>query len=497
MNADTRPSTDISLAWPKALLFGVFAALTSTVLVWTYNRMGFVDVIGFLLLLFGILVAKPILSDLWQGCFDPLESRNMFLYLFCLYSVTLPLLTYLRGDSVSEIATGPAIAKAFAITVISTILFLLGYRAQTGVRAASALPIIGQISLKRLRSITILLVIAVLLWFGSFLISIGGLGIFLATGYSDIYELDLGKEYLSYSLNVIPACVLLLFHLANRARSIAYWIGAGLAAAGALFLLVSGSRRRLMITLLLSLLVYFHYAVRRVSTRTLLGLGVLAAVLVSSLGVLRAMPLDQLASRHTVEFLSDQSPSQLFYAFLETGEPAADFETCPFLIQQISNGMSYQWGKTYFEAPLILIPRSLYPNRPLTASQWFTDKFFPEVAKDLGGRPLFFLGEAYLNFGIVGPLVLMFLVGLVCRILHAYRRLNQFRPESALLYAGLLGLLPSAIRIDFATTLKVSVGSTLPVILLVIWYARTNRISVFGRPSNVRVPVQRTQETDG
>lgn len=484
MTDQTKSAGDTFSSWTIATAVAISGALLSGGLVWIYHRLGVVGLMGPLLLSFTALLAWPIVSDLRRGCFDPLASRNVFAYLLFLYGGSLPLLTYLRGESVSEVASTAAIVTAFAVTVLSTVFFLLGYRSKVGVRVSNSLPLIGPVSVRDLRVITIAVVMAAMLWFGLFVYSVGGLGSFLRAGYADIYEIEEGKEYLGFSLALMPVCVLLIFHLANRTRSSAAWLVTALAVASSTVLLLSGSRRRLLITIVLSVLVYCHYAIRRISTKLLLSLAFVGALAVSSLGLLRSIPPEELATRRTVEFLADQPPSQLFYTFLEIGEPATDFETFPFIVNEISNGMPFQWGRTYIEAPLILIPRVLYPNRPLTASQWYTSKFFPDVAAQLGGRPLFFLGEAYLNFGVLGPPALMFLVGVGCRIVYTYLQRNRFSPEAVLIYAAILGCIPSAIRIDFATTIKVYLGSALPVILLVIWYSRMNSTSFSRKLSN-------------
>jgi oligosaccharide repeat unit polymerase len=481
-----KPSSLNFRSWTIAAILAITGALLSLAGVLIYYRTSSIGALGALLVTFTMLVGWPIVSDLRRGSFDPLESRNVFFYLFFLYAVSLPFLTYVRGESVSEVATTVAVTKAFAITVTGAICFLVGYRAMVGVKISSAVPVVGEVSIGRLRFVTLAVVGASLLWFAVFLYSIGGLGEFLRAGYADVYELEIGKEYLGFSLTLLPACVLLIFHLANRRRSRLTWIVSALTVVVASLLLLSGSRRRLLVTLALSMLVYIHYAVRTVSPKLLLALAFVGVLAVSSLGLLRSIPPEELLSRPTVQFLGDRASSELFYAFLEAGEPATDFETFPFIVHEISNGMPYQWGKTYYEAPLVLIPRALYPDRPMTASQWYTAKFFPEVATQLGGRPLFFLGEAYLNFGVFGPPALMFLAGVGCRVVYSYLQKNRFSAEAALIYAAILGCIPSAIRIDFATTLKVSIASTLPIILYVIWFSRANTLVHEGPSGAIR-----------
>lgn len=481
MIPQTKPARETFAPWTIAAVVAVSGALLAGGLVWLYHGLALVDLMAPLLVAFIVLLFWPMVSDLRRGCFDPLASRNVFAFLFFLYGGSLPLLTYLRGESVSQVASTEAIVTAFAVTVLSTVFFLLGYRSKVAARVSGSLPLVGPVSVRDLRVVTLAVVMAAVLWFGLFVYSVGGLGSFLRAGYADIYEIEEGREYLGFSLTLMPVCVLLIFHLANRARSSVLWLVTALAVASSTALLLSGSRRRLLITIILSVLIYCHYAIRRIPTKLLLGSALIGGLAVSSLGLLRSIPPEELATRGTVEFIAEQSPSQLFYTFLEIGEPATDFETFPFIVNEISKGMSFRWGRTYFEAPLILIPRLLYPNRSLTASQWYVGKFFPEVAAQLGGRPLFFLGEAYLNFGVLGPLALMFLVGVGCRVAYSFLQRSNFSPESALIYAAVLAAIPSAIRIDFATALKVSFASTLPLVLFVVWYSRARRTSFLGK----------------
>ena len=467
-----RPLEDLP-RWIPVGLLGTMGAFAGAAIVQVMNDLGMIGRLGLFLLLFIALFTTPVVRRLIKGTFDPLEFRNVFLLFFALYTLSLPLLTYLEHESVSKNVSTPAIAQAFLICLGGLICYLAGYHVSSAAaHVVSRFPKIGPISSLRLNRATVVVSMLAILWISLFVYSLGGVGDFLRIGYTEIYEVEQGKELLGFSFTLIPTCVLLIYSLAHRTGSRIAWLAFFASSGVATLLLISGSRRRLLITVVVALLVYRHYVVKRMSFKLILSLMIGGALGGSMLGVLRAIPPEQLLSNQTRQFISEQSSSELFYAFLELGEPATDFETFPFIVQEISSGMPYQLGRTYLDAPLIWIPKVLYPSRPETASQWYTNTFFPKIAANLGGNPLFFLGEAYLNFGFLGPLVLMFILGIASRVTYLFLQQNNFSNAAVLIYATAVSWIPSAIRIDFATTLKVSIASSLPVILLVIWYSR-------------------------
>ena len=472
MNAATKSSLDRRSSWPIASLLALFGAILTAAVVRICYEMESVTCVGYLLLAFGLLISWQVTRDVRQGHFDILELRYVFLAFFSLYVVSLPLFTYLRNEPPSAFVSTQAIGKALGISTVSLAFFILGYHLRIGTSVARAFSNIGETSVSRQQLAVSIIVVATATWFALFVRSIGGFDSFLGTGYTDLYEVEEGKELFGFSVILFPTCVLLLYHLAHRKKSRVAWIVFIAAFICGVALLLVGSRRRLVVTTLLSLLIYRHFAVRRIPAKVLMGLALIAGIGVSGIGLLRVIPPKELLQRDTVQFLADQSPSQLLYGLLEAGEPANDFETFPFLITEIENGTRFQWGKSFLQAPLIMIPKAIFPSRPPTASVWYTSTFFPEVAAKLGGYPLFFLAEAYLNFGALGAIVLMLALGLGCQVLHSFVQRNHFSSDVILIYATVIGWIPSAIRIDFATTLKVSVMSSLPVILLVIWHSR-------------------------
>jgi len=451
----------LSVAACTVLLFAQFLYVSVDTREWSGN----------LLLLFAGFAAWPILRDIRNRTFDPLEVRNMFLYFYSLYVLTLPLLSFLAGQSASPNVSIRAIWYALFLCTLALPCFSQGYKNSWGEALAQSVHWPPPESIVRLRKITLIIVVGAGLWFCLFLVSIGGIGSYVNAGYSGMYQIEQGKEHLAFSIATFPTCILLLYHLAHRAKSTRMWILFSAVSLGVAGLLMGIGHRRLMITMVLGVLAYHHYAVRRIQTKWLLVLSLTFAIGFSVIGIIRLLP--DKASSETVAVLREQSPAELFYAYLDQGEAAPIFESFPLLIEETSHGMQYQWGRTYLLAPAILIPHALYPSRPPTLAEWYTAEFFPSVAAQLGGRGLFFLAEAYWNFGFVGPLALMFVIGVGCRFLHSLKKRRHFDRRVVLLYATVISWIPSAIRIDFATSFKASVGSSLPLVLLVIWYGRS------------------------
>jgi hypothetical protein len=429
---------------------------------------------GSLMLLFVGLAAWPILRDIRNRTFDPLEVRNMFLYFYALYVLTLPLLSFLAGQSASPNVSMRAIWYALFLCTLALPCFFQGYKIPWGEALARRLRWPPQESVARLREVTLFIVAGAGIWFCLFLISVGGIGNYVDAGYSGMYQIEQGKEHLAFSVATFPTCVLLLYHLAHRAKLMRMWILFGAVSLGVAGLLMAIGHRRLMITVVLGLLVYHHYAVRRISGKRILVLALMLAFGFSVIGIIRLLP--NKAGSEAAAVLREQSPAELFYAYLDQGEAAPIFESFPLLIEENSHGMQHQWGRTYLLAPAILIPHVLYPSRPPTPAEWYTAEFFPAIAAQLGGRGLFFLAEAYWNFGFVGPLTVMFGIGIGCRFLHSILKQQRFDSRAVLLYATAISWIPSAIRIDFATSFKASVGSSLPLVLLVIWYGRSRQL---------------------
>ena len=94
------------------------------------------------------------------------------------------------------------------------------------------------------------------------------------------------------------------------------------------------------------------------------------------------------------------------------------------IVKAVPNTLDYQFGKTYVDAILILVPRALYPEKTtVNLDTVIGNKVFECDAFGACGVPPGFVGESYLNFGPLGVLICAALYGaLVGKVDARYRK---------------------------------------------------------------------------
>jgi oligosaccharide repeat unit polymerase len=84
------------------------------------------------------------------------------------------------------------------------------------------------------------------------------------------------------------------------------------------------------------------------------------------------------------------------------------------IVKAVPDKLAFQFGKTYLDAVLILIPRSLYPDKTtVNLDTVIGNKVFECDAFGACGIPPGFVAESYLNFGPLGVMVCAALYGLL------------------------------------------------------------------------------------
>ena len=153
----------------------------------------------------------------------------------------------------------------------------------------------------------------------------------------------------------------------------------------------------------------------------------------------------------------------------------------------------YGWGRTYLGSLALLIPRQIWPNRPLTKVFEGTELLWGRGSYDEDDWVSTYVyglaGETMLNFGPAAVPFAYLLFGLVVGRLQRF--LGRLRPGDArlLLYPFLLILCMSALVLDSEILLFLSFKDGLVaavVVLLGVRVARSTEVSL------VRVPGDRT-----
>ena len=91
-------------------------------------------------------------------------------------------------------------------------------------------------------------------------------------------------------------------------------------------------------------------------------------------------------------------------------------------LQEFPNQHPYLLGTGYVPG-IIWFPRTLWPSKPVSTGYVLSQMWWnvDAVASSVGLPPM---GEAYANFGIIGMLIILFLIGRIIRVLNTYLRIH-------------------------------------------------------------------------
>ena len=92
------------------------------------------------------------------------------------------------------------------------------------------------------------------------------------------------------------------------------------------------------------------------------------------------------------------------------------------VVQQSGTAVEFMQGKTFIQGLEVLVPRLLYPEKPdMNIGNW-TAKAFGAVdpSDDVTNFSPTFIGEFYMNFGVTGVFVGMFLMGILATLVDRY-----------------------------------------------------------------------------
>lgn len=243
-----------------------------------------------------------------------------------------------------------------------------------------------------------------------------------------------------------------------------------------------GNKQAVLLALLAVLFAH-HYVLRsRIYLIALIGGGIFLLILVPLIQTYRATYFDVLGFRPTPNLVDiavvgrswldttlDRPPGA---SILDTVKYVANrvsqLDSLTMVVSVVPSILDYQRGATLMNAVVGLVPRFLWPEKPvLNLGMFATEVIFG--SRSVTNTPLTDIGEFYLNFGTFGVPIGMFLLGAFFRSVYVYtHRCNESSVFRALLY---LAVLPQLL---FAQT---GVGGTLvaltrlfPLMLGVMWF---------------------------
>lgn len=110
-------------------------------------------------------------------------------------------------------------------------------------------------------------------------------------------------------------------------------------------------------------------------------------------------------------------------AFIGSGN-GLDLIRTSGIIRRVPLHTDYLYGETYLYTFAVVVPRSVWPEKPETGlGPFIKSEVFGARVVDKNGWPSGMIGEAYLNFGHAGIVLVMWLFGWISALVY-----NSFRP---------------------------------------------------------------------
>lgn len=390
----------------------------------------------------------PLLCEVGQNVFDPLNPRNLFLLaialqfgfypLFILNGGTrIPMFSYASGSGIEAHYVGAQLLAALGL-----VCYLRGYSSRRLARRMERmLPRPRPFDPQRVETISRFLFLAGYLGAAAIFWKEGGISQFLenreqwrAGGMSG------SGIFLMPASMWLPAAALVPMIQLTRAQESSRKLAATLAflciCLIPVFLL---GFRTLIVIPVMQCFAILHYLRHRVSVLRCISAGLILVSLMTLYGLSRGA---EVAGLEAIEAVGPRA--SLDYVFFRC--PGTD--TVATILNQ-SRSADFEYGvSSVIEAATILIPRWLWNDKPVSWGEQSTTRFFADylymtgnVRETYGGVSPTAIGYFYLQFGWPSVALGMFFMGAATKMLYGYG-LRYAGPNTAFLLFILIWPLP-------------------------------------------------------
>ncbi|ALC82641.1 MULTISPECIES: O-antigen polymerase [Bacillus] len=438
----------------------------------------------YLIVLLGIILLSVYLSVKQLGEFDVFSPFIIPNFLFLVIYICKPIYVLVTGeigvgtfnvhlltDNELQVFDNALLYIIIGVCIYNTTLFYL-----LNIKTKNLLEINKKklrtnfekiVKIKWIRVIAIISVIFSFVIIMTLILKAGGLNNYLDNlALRNIYLRDAG-----YLLILANLCKLTLFiytvriiFFRNSRIDITIWLVLLLSTITTLVL--TGGRSSILYSILI-LIIIKHYFNKKIKSRNVLILSLFLFFFI--IIVYRIVLRDKFfASNNNLGFwdILHNSLSD-FPRYFFGGYDTVQFDA---LITLLSEKGTYDFllGKTILAAIMSPIPRDLYPDKGYGAMTYFTEQFFPQFYYPNHVEiNISFLGEMYLNFGLLGIIIGFFLLSVILGVLYRLL-LTKGNGLIAIIYAITIIRIVSLLRGDLFNFYIYYMQDIIPLLFIVI-----------------------------
>ena len=405
----------------------------------------------------GFLLALPHAIRVVRGRWDPFDPLVAFgLVAGMGYFVrSMHLLWHERAHlyhiPLDRFAGLDLLAIGLALVILGVLSFYAGYGGRLGAALGARLPAFSPAWRPgRIRAIWMAFTVIGGIVYAVFVLHSGGL-LRLVTNMELRSETSAGMHFYYMGIRLLP--VGLLFRqilLVRRDASRFAWLGFGLHALVVMGLLSALGSRSWAGEVLIMMLVIHHLLRRPVRPRTL---GLIAAAGLLTFAVYyeyrnvthEGVEAGELRQMELGDF-------EVFYNGIIGHRNFDMMDNLLSIVHYTPERLPFLEGSSYLHFLVNMVPRKLWEGKPRGVGSILAEQVY---GWGFGGAPPGAIGEAYFNYGWIGIIPALFLLGLLARTVAAYAAANRRNPFAAMLLAASFVFVLMVVRGSFY-----KVGST-------------------------------------
>ena len=283
--------------------------------------------------------------------------------------------------------------------------------------------------------------------FLSFLLMIklsGGFASYFSNIHNAMVRITSGKTFVFISVLLINIPLLIWFcYVIEHKRSVITFLLFFLFAS---MLLMSLGERGHFMTLIISLLICYHYLKKKIHSFPVVVMSTLLILFLVVYGQYR----DFTAQNYKIKKAGFNVKIGLLSTYSYFIGHFDQLRHVKDVVIAVPDQLDFQVGKTFLNLLVKPIPSAIWKNKPRGAGQIVTKYLYPQAYNLKVTVAPSLLAELYLNFHIIGVILGFFLFGIFCKTLYYFLIKNDQNKNAVILYSICLPYVFSELRGDFA-----------------------------------------------